>query len=278
MFIYKNWDKFCKKISELEVVTMSVEETLKKNKLGKIVVLKHDVETNPKNALKLAKIESKYNLKGSYYVQAYLIKNLKNIKILKEIQKLGHEVSYHHDVMDSNKGQIEEAKEEFEKNVKLFEKNGFKVVTVCQHGNPIVKREGYCSNRDFFRNSDIAEEYNHITEVMVSLKKRIERNYEYVSDAGYGWKNIFDPENNDRVDSSIKDIKIESFEKLISFIKNTPEMVIISTHPHRWSNLSIILKLRKIFFSGIKKIVKKLMKINIFKAFFEKFYFLAKKI
>lgn len=61
--------------------------------------MKHDVETNPIKALKLAFIENKYSLVGTYYIQANLLNSDKNVAVLKRIQKLGHEVTYHHDVM-----------------------------------------------------------------------------------------------------------------------------------------------------------------------------------
>lgn len=93
----------------------------------------------------------------------------------------------------SNEGDIRNAANEFQKYLELFEKNGFSVQTVCQHGNPVVERRGYTSNRDFFHDTNIALKYKHITEIMVNFKPRLGKEYKYISDAGYGWKIIYDP-------------------------------------------------------------------------------------
>lgn len=49
----------------------------------------------------------------------------KNVELLSEMQANGHEISYHYDVMDSNKGDIDKAMEEFEQNAETFRHNGF---------------------------------------------------------------------------------------------------------------------------------------------------------
>ena len=151
------------------------------------LILKHDVETNPQKALALAKIENRYGHCGVYYVQAYLLKDSNNVEILKKISELGHEVSYHHDVMDSNSGDLAKAMDEFESNRCIFEKYGFSINTVCQHGNPVVERNGYTSNRDFFRNETVRKKYGEIAEIMVNYREKVNADFKYISDAGYGY-------------------------------------------------------------------------------------------
>lgn len=277
MFIYKNWDEFCKILSEKKIFSISAQDLLLNNEKNSKVILKHDVETNPKKALKLAIIENKYGHKGTYYVQGYLMKSNKNIEILKQIKTLGHEVSYHHDVMDSNKGNYETAIKEFTNYLNLFEDNDFRVVTVCQHGNPIVNRVGYSSNRDFFRNSLVKNTFPNIYEIMVDYRQKITTNFKYISDAGFGWKLIYDPENDDLFDYGNKNIPIGNLDKVISFIENE-EMTIISTHPHRWEANLTLLNLKHRIFITVKFIAKKFEKIKILKKIMSKFYFLAKKL
>lgn len=277
MFIYKQWDEFCRNLKDDGFISVSASTVLKERSAKPFLVLKHDVETNPSKALRLAQIESKYSHKGSYYVQAYLLDNKKNIDILKKIQNLGHEVSYHHDVMDSNKGNLDKAKEEFQRNVELFEKNGFIINTVCQHGNPVVERNGYSSNRDFFRNVKIAHQFKHISEIMVNFKMSIYKDYKYISDAGYGWKIIFDPENNDVVDSSDKDINLENLDAVLNIISNE-NSVIVSTHPHRWNKNITNAKTKNAVFKFVKFTAKSMLKIPFMKKLMGRFYYLAKKI
>ncbi len=276
MFIYSIWNKFCSELNEAGINSITADEALS-TKAGRFLILKHDVETNPAKALKLAEIENRYGHKGVYYVQAYLLKNNKNIQILRNIQSLGHEVSYHHDVMDSSGGDIAKADKTFEQNKKCFEENGFVIHTVCQHGNPVIERQGYTSNRDFFRNKTIEMKYKDISEIMVNYKSRIGVDYKYISDAGYGWKVIYDPETNDIVNSDDKNIPLGDIDNMVDYIKNN-DAVIVSTHPHRWHSNGFTALSKDIAFKSVKGTAKLLLKIPVFEKIMGRFYFLAKKI
>jgi len=276
MFVYNKWEWFCKNLKENGIYSISAKSLLEQKK-SCFLILKHDVETNPKKALQLAKIEAQYGHSGVYYVQAYLLDDKDNVNILKQIQDLGHEVSYHHDVMDSTGGNIDTAIEVFEENKDTFEKYGLKINTVCQHGNPIVKRVGYSSNRDFFRNSKVREKYSEISEIMVDFKDKTGVDYKYISDAGYGWKLIFDPENNDIVNSDDKNILLGDLKRVIKVIKEEGA-VIVSTHPHRWQSNMFTAILKRVVFSTVRLVARIMKKIPIFKRLMEKYYYIAKKI
>ncbi len=276
MFVYNKWEVFCKKLSEKGIHSITADSALK-NGDKRFLILKHDVETNPSKALDLARIENKYGHCSVYYVQAYLLDSKENIEILKNIKELGHEVSYHHDVMDSNSGNLEKAIEEFEKNKEIFEKNGFIINTVCQHGNPVAQRKGYTSNRDFFRNEEISEKFGEIAEIMVNYRKKTNVDFKYISDAGYGWKIIYDPETNDIIDSSDKDIKLADLDMVFNFVLNE-NAVIVSTHPHRWNSNLFSAVAKTIVFKTIRITARILIKIPFINKIMSKFYFLAKKI
>ena len=278
IFVYRKWDEFCKKLLTLDIKSITATQYLNTQSKDRKFVLKHDVETNPERALEMARIENKYGHRGSYYVQAYLLNNEKNIHILKDIQELGHEVTYHHDVMDSNKGDLQKAIDEFKKNVSLFEENGFRVNTVCQHGNPIVERVGYTSNRDFFRSSDVRTLFPHITDIMVDFPEKSDSEYDYYSDAGRRFNLIFDPINNDIIKSDDKNIAYANLNELFNTLKNSGCDFIISTHPHRWMKSSIKYIFKDVTFRVVKFTAKFLMKIPVFKKIMSKYYYLAKKI
>lgn len=275
IFIYKRWDEFCQKLHNRNIHSVRIKDIF--DDQNTYIVLKHDVETDVNKALKIAEIESKYGHKGTYYIQEYLLNNKKNIEILKKIQNLGHEVSYHYDVMDSCNGDLDKAIIEFEKNKNKFEKNGFFIKTVCQHGNPIIKRVGYTSNRDFFRSEKVKNIYPNISDVMVNFKERANTDYVYYSDAGRQFKMIFDPLFNDIINSEEKNIEYENLEVLLRDGKIGKKNCIISIHPHRWTNSKIDYYLRNILFQAIKRIVKQMVKIPIFNKIINRYYYLAKK-
>ena len=273
IFVYKAWDDFCKQLKEKEITSIPACEV--KNGSDAFFVLKHDIEDAVPKALQLAEIEHKYGHRGSYYAHAHLLNNPKNVKMLMRMKEMGHEISYHYDVMDSNHGNIDEAIQEFDCNIKKFKNLGFQIKTVCQHGNPIVERIGYTSNRDFFRNKNVQKLYPYIADIMVNYKKNYNIDYVYYSDAGRKFTMIYDPINNDIVNSDDKNVVYDNLEQIISTIN---ACTIISTHPHRWakSKLAYIIK-DKIFFL-IKRCAKFAIRIPLFKKIMSKYYYLAKKI
>ena len=276
MFYYKNWNKFCSEISKSKILLIRAKDILNNGVYEQFIVFKHDVETNPLKALKLAEIENKYGICGTYYIQAYLLDNPVDVAILQQIKVLGHEVSYHYDVLDANQGDYEKAKKDFKYNVERFSSFGFSIETVCQHGNPVMNRVGYSSNRDFFRNKSISEQYSNIADIVVNFKEKTGAKYTYISDAGYSWKLISNPENND-IDNTAPDIPLKGFDGIMELIKNG-NSIILSTHPHRWKKSSVAIYFKIIFFRVVKAIVKFISKIPFLKNILSRFYFLAKKI
>ena len=62
---------------------------------GKVVILRHDIDKRPENALRLAQIEHASGVKASYYIR--VVKGTWNEEIIEQIVALGHEMSYHYE-------------------------------------------------------------------------------------------------------------------------------------------------------------------------------------
>lgn len=274
IFVYKKWDRFCKELHEKGIHSIPAREITAETR--GYLVLKHDVETDVAKALTLAKIEQKHGHRGSYYVQAYLLDSAENVKMLHEMQDMGHEISYHYDVMDSTKGNLDRAIEEFEANRKRFEDNGFSLSTLCQHGNPIVERVGYTSNRDFFRSERVQALYPALSDIMVNFKEMHQTDYTYYSDAGRKFKMIYDPLTNDIVNSDDKNVIYKDLDALLPAID--PSGAIISTHPHRYTGSAILYVCKAAIFNVVKFVAKLLAKVPFMKKFMSRYYHLAKKI
>ncbi len=274
IFVYKKWDDFCKKLHDNDLHSVPACEI--RAELNNYIVLKHDVETNVERAYKIAEIESSYGHRGSYYVQAYLLEEGANVELLKKMQQMGHEISYHYDVLDSSKGNFAQAIAEFDKNLKIFESNGFKIVAVCQHGNPIIERNGYHSNRDFFRDIKVRQLYPEISDIMVNFKENIPTDYLYFSDAGRRFKLIFDPINNDIVNSDDKNIPYNDLNALYDVLDNEKGNI-ISIHPHRWTKSASVYIIKTFIFKVLKFVAKILVRIPILNKLMSRYYYLAKK-
>ena len=273
IFVYKYWDQFCGELKEKGIVSIPAREV--KETMTAFLVLKHDIENTVPKAYKLAEIENKYGHRGTYYAHAYLLEDPKNVELLRKMQAMGHEISYHYDVMDSNHGDLDGAIKEFEDNRKHFESLGFPIITVCQHGNPVVERVGYTSNRDFFRSARVQAMYPNIADIMVDYKDKYHTDYSYFSDAGRKFKLIFDPINNDIVNSDDKNIPYEDLDALMEAL---PSKAIISTHPHRWTDSAASYIVKEKAFKIIKGTAKLAMKVPGVKKIMSRYYYLAKKI
>lgn len=277
MFVYKEWDRFCSKLKNKNINCLTAFNAIEAAKTNlNYIIIKHDVETNVKKALKIAQIENKYNIKSTFYVQSYLINTHRNVKLLKKICSLGHEVTYHYDVLDSNKGNYDLAIMEFEKTVLKFNKLFQPVKTVCPHGNPVMKRNGWSSNKDFFRNKKIKKKFSHIKDIVINPEKFINKELAYISDAGFDWKLITSISENDR-DLSVNK-SLNNLDNVFTLIDDETKSVILSSHPHRWVQSKNIAKLKKYVFFAIRSLTLKLVKIPILKTLLGKFYYLAKKI
>lgn len=275
MFSYVFWESFCKNLNEMAINSIRACDLIDKGTDKNFLILKHDIENSVGKALKVAEIENKYSHLGSYYFQGRLLKNSKNIKKISRIAAMGHEISYHHDVMDSNDGDIQDAMNEFKEYLTQFQQLGISIKTVCQHGNPIKERKGYTSNRDFFRDKRVRGEFNNVFDIMVNYKQKIGREYIYISDAGYGWKIITDPENDDlRRDGKNYSVDIETMLDLLDQGNN----MIVSIHPHRYCNSHFALWFRKNIHAIAREMAKTLQKNDFTNRMLSKLYFLAKKL
>jgi len=269
IFIYANWEKVCKTIA-LKFNTIRADEIVESSK-DKWIVVKHDVETDVPKAVKLAEIEHKYGICATYYVQADLLEE--NIALLQYIAKLGHEVSYHYDVLDACDGDYKKAIESFTGYINSFEHHGFHIRTVCPHGNPIKIRQGWSSNKDFFRDENVNRLFTNILDIVVHLPDKIDNGYTYISDAGYIFQEIGNIHNNDSVNTG--DMKIEN--NLVDYLQ-TKERIILSTHPHRWEKSKLKFVLKVYVFRVVRSIAKKLARVSFLKKIMSKYYYLAKKV
>ena len=280
IFTFDYWNSFCRDLHESNVHSITAKQLMHDHPSSPYVVLKHDVETNVGNALRMAEIEHKWGHCASYYVQAYLLDKEENVAKLLKMQEMGHEISYHYDVMDANGGHLPSAILDFESKLELFKKHGFYIETLCQHGNPVVERKGYTSNRDFFRSPEVQAKYPDLADIMVDFKQKAASttDYLYFSDAGRKFKLIYDPINNDLVPSDDKNIPFENLKDLWTYVLQQNANSIISTHPHRWVASKTKFMIKTAIFVVLRAIAKVTMKIPFLKKLMSKYYYLAKKL
>ena len=63
---------------------------------NKLIVLRHDIDRRPGNALRMAELEQELGIQSTYYFRfPYTFKP----DIIRKIQALGHEIGYHYEVL-----------------------------------------------------------------------------------------------------------------------------------------------------------------------------------
>lgn len=115
----------------------------------KIIVHRHDIDTDSRTARKLFEIEKKYNIKSSYYFRLATL----NYELMREIEEYGSEASYHYEEIATfakknhlkNSAEIREhisdIRNEFLSNFNSIEDRlGLKLTTVASHGDFVNRR------------------------------------------------------------------------------------------------------------------------------------------
>lgn len=217
---------------------LSFKEYMENNISDKkpVIILRHDVDRLPQNALKIAELEHSMGIKATYYFR--VVGDSYNLSIMNKISDYGHEIGYHYeDVHLINKHHkvkmriiseeelIDLAYESFCKNIELFRKD-FEISTICMHGSPLSK----------FDNKIIWKKYSYkLLEILG--EPYIDINWNecgYLTDTGRRW-NGDNVSVRDKVNSRYK-LNFRSTHNVIENIKALPEQLMVTIHPERWTN------------------------------------------
>ena len=220
----------------------------------KVVILRHDVDRLPENALVIAKIEKEAGIKASYYFR--IVKESYDENIIRQIAKMGHEIGYHYENLSEmskkKRGMSKEehfvlAIEDFELNLEKFRKI-YPVKTICMHGSPISKHD----------NCELWEYYNY-REYGIISEPHFDMNFNevfYLTDTGRSWNN-YKASVRDKVNSKF-DITIKDTNHLIDKIQNNelPDKIMINVHPQRWNN-KYIPRVSELIKQSVKNVIKR---------------------
>lgn len=110
----------------------------------RVVIHRHDIDTDVRTARKLFELEKRHGIRSSYYFRLSTL----DFGLMREIEDYGSEASYHYEELATfakkNKitdpaaipARLPEIKEQFEKNFRWFEQRlGRKLTTVASHGD-----------------------------------------------------------------------------------------------------------------------------------------------
>lgn len=177
-FTIRKYVQLLNKLAEKGYVFQTFEYFIEHSYESKIVVLRHDVDRNPENALRFAFIENKLGIKASYYFR--IGRKVFKEDIIKKIVTLGHEVGYHYEDLTICKGIFENAIIHFGRQLASF-RTIYPVRTICMHGSPLSKWDNrkLWERYDYHNYGIIAEPYFDVDYSKVY----------YITDTGRAWNN-----------------------------------------------------------------------------------------
>jgi hypothetical protein len=213
----------------------------------KAVILRHDVDRKPENALKMAAIEKSLDVSADYYFR--VVKESWDEEIIREIHRTGHEIGYHYEDLAMANGGYEKAYVNFKLNLEKLRKLA-PVKTMCMHGSPLSRWD----NRLLWKKYNYKES-NILAEPYFDLDFN---KVMYLTDASRRWdgKNVT---VRDKVDSHFK----YSFKSTLDIVKAfeiecMPSHLMINIHPHNWSSNQKEW-VTTIAFQSIKNTIKRLV-------------------
>jgi len=216
----------------------------------KTIVLRHDVDRLPENALRLAQIENSMGVSASYFFR--IVPRVWDTGVIQQIVDMGHELAYHYEDLTIARGVYEDAISHFEKQLARI-RTFYPSRTICMHGSPLTRWD----NRkiweiyDYHQYGIIAEPYFDVDYSKVF----------YITDTGRSWNNT-SVSVRDTVHSDF-DIHIRSTAHMIEMIRaeQMPHKIIINVHPQRWFHPGWGW-LKELIMQNTKNVVKKVLVRN----------------
>lgn len=220
-FTIHMFQRLCKVIVN-NYTSITMAEYVEDRHPKKFVIMRHDVDRMPGNAMKTARIEAEVGIKATYYFRAN--NSVFKPNIIREIRDLGHEIGYHYETLSEANGDCEKAIRLFQSNLEKFRRI-CEVRTICMHGRSLSKYD----NRHLWNNYDFYD-FGIIGEAYLSAGDDIN----YFTDTGRTWSN----RNNlrDFIPGKKDNFVVDTTQDLICLIESGRlNNLYVLTHPERWS-------------------------------------------
>lgn len=219
-FTFEKYERLLASLKDIDNEILPVEKYLKKKPDSGFVILRHDVDRNPKKSLKIAKMETKLNVNSTYY---FRYPHTFDKKIIRKIADLGHEIGYHYEVLSKADGDHDKAIELFRQ--EMDELREFtEIKTVCMHGSPASDYD----NRDLWEFLDF-EKQGLLGDAFFSVD---DFDIYYFTDTGRRWDDKYNLRDKHEY-KNVDDVK--STEEFMGLLERSDlDRLYITTHPERW--------------------------------------------
>lgn len=249
-FTLNTYQKLLEAFNEVEYTFYRPEDYFKLVQGGEnirrpFIMIRHDVDRKPANALAKAKLEHQLGITAAYYFRA--VPESWDENIIKQIADMGHEIGYHYEDLVLSDGDVPEALKTFKTNLEKL-RELYPVKTACMHGSPLSKWD----SKDMWKEHSY-KDYGIIGEPYFDIDFH---KVFYITDTGRRWDNRkFNVR--DKVPSHF-DCKFTATSSVIGAVLKGifPEEAMINTHPERWTN-SPLPWLKQLVWQNIKNVIKR---------------------
>jgi len=247
-FTLKVYKELCESINRSGYKPITVKDYLLSIPKKSFVIMRHDVDRKPENALAMAKLENSLGIKSTYYFR--MTNEVFRPDVIKQIASMGHEIGYHYEVLDKAKGDYKKAIKIFEEELKKF-REVYDVKTICMHGNPLTPWFG----RDLWKKYDF-KVYSIIGDAYLSINFS---DVLYFTDTGRTWSGKYSVKDYVDVENPYPK-EVNKTLDIIEIIKNKEiDKACILTHPQRWND-ALLNWLKELSLQSIKNILKLILK------------------
>lgn len=248
-FNIQHYKQICKTISESDFNIYTLRKYFEEKPRDNFIILRHDVDYNIDDALKIAEIELCFGIESTYYIR---LNKKSTHKKLKRLHKMVAEIGLHYDALARTNFNLGRSLQIFKEQLDYLN-TITDVKTISAHGSSTNS----IKNSMLIDNLELSE-LGLYGDAILSVKFD---NIAYYSDAGRTW-NIAKNKINDFPGVVPQDYcycnKSSELVKLIS--EHSVNTMYISSHPELWAE-SFFYDLNKELIYGVPRfLVKKIVK------------------
>ncbi len=226
---------------------------IQQSETPKFVILRHDIDASPLNALKFAHIEAQLKIRATYYFRAKSATECP--EIIRDIASLGHEVGYHYESLTQHHGNIPNAIADFTQNLALL-RTIAPISTASMHGVALSKH----NNLDIWQFTSLTD-HSLIGEPYLTIDYS---KLFYITDTGRRWDgyrvSLRDKIRQYQDQWTAQGLSYRTTTDIIRAINNNtfPHRLMMTTHPQRWTN-SRVDWLRELISQRLKNLIKRIL-------------------
>lgn len=191
------------------------------------IMLKHDVDRRPQNALTMAELEAERGVRSTYYFR--IVRSAFDPRIIRRISEFGHEIGYHYEDWWLGRGDPQRAIRSLEINLQRIRQVA-QVRSIAMHGSPLARESNLTIwNYVDFRNYDVID----------ATYSFDYSGYVFFTDSGrtFGTSSA---NIRDYLPGATGVVGIDTSEQLADYLSGNPaERIQISVHPERWNHAGL---------------------------------------